>query len=922
MSELITFLNTHRRVNDGEITHTRIKNEGLNIKGGSYTINADKLEKFYKVYYKSVIKTGNKEYITEKQQQNNGPICIDFDFRYNIDVKKRQHTKDDIDTYIDIILQILKKLFDFDTTPFKIFIFEKDKINISEKDNLTKDGLHIIIGINAMTEIKVLLREHFINEITNISKLPLIVDWHKVYDEGVSKGHTNWQMYGSCKPGYDRYKLKYLTEITYDNTMNDFDFEELNAPSNDEMEFDLFCQLSVQYKNHPTFKNSSTIIAQIEAMKQNKICVDKKKKSKLNISKKNKCVIDICDVKTREQLDGLIEEFLNELRDDEYEIKECHDYTMILPEKYYGEGSYDKWISVGWALKTTSEKLLLSWLKMSSKSSSFSFNSVGELMDMWEKFDVDGGLTKRSIHYWAQEDASREDYQTVKNNTMDYYIYQTLNTKKPITEFDMALVVHQYYKDKYICISVKNNIWYEFLDHKWKEIDSGNTLRLSMSKDIYQLYLNKLNDVVPNTESEEEYDEMISKKTQEKVKRITEINANLRKTMYKNNIMREARELFYDSNFLNNQDKNPYLMCFKNGVYDFKTNKFRKGRADDYITKSTNINYITSEECDKSIIKEIKTFMEQLFPKEELRSYMWNHLGSTLIGTNENQTFNIYTGSGRNGKSKLVELMSISLGDYKGTVPITLVTQVRRGIGASSSEIVQLQGIRYAVMQEPSKGDKINEGIMKELTGGDPIQGRALFKDTVTFIPQFKLVACANTLFDIASNDEGTWRRIRVCDFMSKFMEEELITEDEEEPYQFIVDKKLDTKFPKWKEVFISMLVDIVIKSNGIVQDCPMVMTKSGEYRSSQDYLAGYVTERLEKTTDQSKYIVWSELQEDFKDWYIQLYGMKVPKGQELKEYMTKKYGKPQRVMEGNTNKQAWLGLTLSSYGESDNFMP
>ena len=54
---------------------------------------------------------------------------------------------------------------------------------------------------------------------------------------------------------------------------------------------------------------------------------------------------------------------------------------------------------------------------------------------------------------------------------------------------------------------------------------------------------------------------------------------------------------------------------------------------------------------------------------------MWDHLAATLIGTIENQTFNIYTGTGRNGKSKLVELMSLVLGDYKGTVPITLITQ-------------------------------------------------------------------------------------------------------------------------------------------------------------------------------------------------------------------------------------------------------
>ena len=64
-------------------------------------------------------------------------------------------------------------------------------------------------------------------------------------------------------------------------------------------------------------------------------------------------------------------------------------------------------------------------------------------------------------------------------------------------------------------------------------------------------------------------------------------------------------------------------------------------------------------------------------------------------------------------------------------------------------------------MQEPSKGDKINEGIMKELTGGDPVQCRALYSSSKTFIPQFKLAVCTNNLFDITSNDDGTWRNCR-----------------------------------------------------------------------------------------------------------------------------------------------------------------
>ena len=82
---------------------------------------------------------------------------------------------------------------------------------------------------------------------------------------------------------------------------------------------------------------------------------------------------------------------------------------------------------------------------------------------------------------------------------------------------------------------------------------------------------------------------------------------------------------------------------------------------------------------------------------------MWDHLASCLIGTNLNQTFNIYTGGGSNGKSVLVELMSRCLGDYKSVVPVTLITQNRNTIGSTSSEVVQLMGTRYAVMQEPQK---------------------------------------------------------------------------------------------------------------------------------------------------------------------------------------------------------------------------
>ena len=164
-------------------------------------------------------------------------------------------------------------------------------------------------------------------------------------------------------------------------------------------------------------------------------------------------------------------------------------------------------------------------------------------------------------------------------------------------------------------------------------------------------------------------------------------------------------------------DNNPLLLCFNSGVIDFEKKEFRPTRPDDYVSLCTNLDYFEIDENNPEHVEkkeEIESFMKQLFPDPTVERYMWEHFASCLRGTNENQTFTMYTGSGRNGKSKLVELLGMVMGDYKGTVPITLVTNKRQTIGGASPEIAQLKGKRYAVMQEPSENMQLNEGIMKE----------------------------------------------------------------------------------------------------------------------------------------------------------------------------------------------------------------
>ena len=135
------------------------------------------------------------------------------------------------------------------------------------------------------------------------------------------------------------------------------------------------------------------------------------------------------------------------------------------------------------------------------------------------------------------------------------------------------------------------------------------------------------------------------------------------------------------------------------------------------------------------------------------------------------------------------------------------------------------------------------------------------------------VVAC-NNLMGIKSNDHGTWRRIRTVPFKSLFTEKP-VSGDKDKPYQFKIDKYIDEKFDRWKEVMASMLVDIVYKTDGVVEDCSIVLEKSNEYRESQDYISEFIKDRVIK--DSEGRIKKTELNNDFSIWYASNYGGRGP---------------------------------------------
>lgn len=925
------YINKSSDKNNNSRTHTntRIGSKTHGIIGGSYNIPDAVYPLFLELYYRDIVSKNKKEYLTEKQRMEDGPLVVDLDFRYEYNVDEKMHTEEELTDLIDLYLQTIKVIYQLDDEQrINVYVMEKPSVNRIEKDKITKDGIHLLFDIQCESEIQIMIRDEVLKKIGDVlNKLPLTNSWDNVLDAGISKGTTNWQLFGSRKPGYDKYTLSRIFSYVFDATDNEFQYNEIPLSK-----FDMkknYYKLSVRNKENSSLFMKNDFILKLEERKNK----NKKSKSSSPVPVSNNFIMGhyqnniSYDIKNKDELDYAVNCFLDKVNNtEEYTLKTMHEYTMILPEPYYSE--YDKWIRVGFALKNIDNKLLITWIAFSAKWDRFDYTMIMELCERWNNFEYKPteGLTKLSLIHWAKKE-NPELYNEINKNSLDYYIDQTIcstNSKYKAPDNDLAKVVYMKFRHEYVCISMKNSLWYRFKDHRWKEDDSAVSLRQSVSGEIRNIYNTKLIELM-NThssgnrslnqigerdeETEQEHDIKKAKNIQ-----ALHIHTRLGQTGEKAKIITECKEFFYDNTFADRLDENKQLLCFKNGVIDFSVEDeltFRDGQPEDYVSLCTNINYIKLTKKHEPIVNEIKTFMSELFPDEEVCKYMWEHLASTLIGTSPDQTFNMYFGAGQNGKSVLTSLMKLILGDYANVhAPLSLVTGDRANIGGLSPEIVSLKGIRYAVMQEPSKKDVINEGVMKQITSGkDALSGRAPYQPTtVWFYPQCKLVVACNVLMGVKSNDHGTWRRIRTVPFKSLFTNNP-VDNDKEKPHQFKLVSNIEDKFEIWKEVMASMLVDIVFKTKGKVTDCDIVTEKSNEYRKSQDCVSQFANDKLIRC-DNGK-VRKNELNSEFTMWYASNYGSgKPPTNKEVHEYMDKTYGK-------NKN-QIWKGVKIQYEDNSD----
>ena len=922
------------RITNYRIASTNPENR---IYGGVYCVPELDYVGFLNKYYKDVLESKTPEYLTEAQLATNGPILIDLDFRFPYETTERQYTKEHLNVIIESYIDELSHIFNFDEqSAYKIYVLEKNSINRVSEKNITKDGIHLIIGISAEREMQILLRSRMIKKLQETcSDLPITNTWDSVLDKGISEGGTHWQMYGSTKPGCEPYKLTHIYTVGYDPSdgQSTYDSRSTDDPDWSPNWSILVHELSARCKNHPIFTYKPDFARELQKIEKNGKRPTRPPIENNNIQSTRGGVMEslrytneVMTVNTKDELNALLEKFIEDNHaQNRLHWNEIIWHTMALPKERYDP--YSEWIRVGMALKHTSPDFFIVWMAFSAKSDSFDINDIDNHKQKWDSFEWrENGVSAKSIAYWCKADVPKK-YREVKTRCAEAVLeralggYEDVNIeskaidRKGTTDVDLAEVLYSMFGDEYVCVDIKGNKWYQFVEPRWIQIDAGVGLRNEITEKLRALYTKKLmeyfalNETIPEDE-----DPRKIKKLQKFCEKLAKVCERLGSTGDINNIMTEARHKFHDPDFEKKLDENVYLICFKNGVLDFtakrKEDLFRRGAPDDYLTKCTNIDYVPIDRrIHQPIINEIEDFMHKLFPddpKHEFKEYVWNHLAATMTGLiAELQTFHIYIGGGQNGKSVLIKLMDLVLGEYKGTVPVNMLTDRRGKVGSATPEIMELKGTRMAVAQEPQKGERLNEGVIKEFSSGeDELQGRALYSGKmVKFLPQFNLVICTNYLPEIEGNDHGIWRRVRVINFKSRFTDNP-VNNDADAPFQFLIDRTISKRMDTWKEVFASMLIDRAFKNKGRVPDCAEVISARDAYRQSQDCIAEFIAERV--VVDTTGSITKTELNAEFKNWYENSYGRRGgPNAKDLHAEMDKKF-------KSNKKGKIWVGIRIS----------
>lgn len=205
-------------------------------------------------------------------------------------------------------------------------------------------------------------------------------------------------------------------------------------------------------------------------------------------------------------------------------------------------------------------------------------------------------------------------------------------------------------------------------------------------------------------------------------------------------------------------DMHPYLLNVQNGILDLKNGILYQHNPEKKITKIAATYYDPNANCPTWL-----KFLSRIFnDNQELIEFIRRAVGASLSGVNI-QAFFILIGIGANGKSTFTNAIQEMIGNY--AIKLRSETFMVKRNDSIPEEIAQLDGKRFAVASELADGQKLNESLIKDLTGGDSMRARFLYKNSFQFRLHAKIWLYGNHRPNIVGTDEGIWRRPKMINF-------------------------------------------------------------------------------------------------------------------------------------------------------------
>jgi P4 family phage/plasmid primase-like protien len=545
-----------------------------------------------------------------------------------------------------------------------------------------------------------------------------------------------------------------------------------------------------------------------------------------------------------------------------------------------------EWIEVGMAVHSVSPQLFAEWDEW-SKSCNAKYEAAA-CATQWESFGRNVPacrLTLGSLHHWAKEDSAaayevwsaarakpisgfafRADPEVVEPsvNSEDPKVKRLLQLAKDtsvMSDFALAEAALDIIPTRFKYSGAKaasKGPWFKFdpAGHRWQGQSGDHGLMNALSVVVVPALQEAKRQVGRVLGTDDNGVEIINPTWSF----FNTAELRLARRTGKEAVHREMRDLVVDEKFEEKLDScYPHLIGFNNGVYDLLTGSFRPGRPEDHISMSTGVPFVPYNPDTLEARWLHNDFLAKVLTDPKVRAYVLQHLASALDGQVRPQLWVVWTGTGANGKSKVLCLLDLALGDYFTTFEPSAFTKHHEEDEKPSPILMDARNRRIAVMTEPDANAKVKSGKMKKWTGGDLMRARNLYRaDPVKFRFMPTLVMACNDVPHTDNNDGGVERRMRLVEFGSKFVDNPAGRAG-----HFKCDPDLDAKLKDVAPTFAAYLVHLYnkYKRDGYALPTPAcVAERTRRHQVQGDPAAGFVEcalRRVDRVSDTDAECAW-----------------------------------------------------------------